>query len=833
MKYLIPLLLFSTLLKAQGQKVYPVLSEDYSGLIHRADTTSRVFFIPASSLYRDVLSLKGDVNDRNLTSLRIKVQPNQLELIPAPEAELIITGNYRSSVSLLKTNHLPSLQQQYVQGREGSWRGAETGEMFSYGPPASTLEFDGSSYLYDKNGRLVPAGNGNDKKAGIYDNSILRTGSVFTNMLTLNGDYKRFRQSPPLKIQLSLGQINTRTLIRENNNTSRQLGASLNKSTFNGYTFNGRYDINDSRFGNANRNGFLNRVYQNALLTPISFENAQSEQHSYSPLADNPLYLLREYGNQYQRTKQHFSFQADRNYNRLPFSLSPSLETISENITEGYPDGSHLQRTQYDYSFHVTGSTSYKIEHVDYHLKSLISAKYIFTDVHSDVNYHGETPRERYQRTSRELLLEYKLNYSINDFEFAATGSNNTYLSNPASRKSYFLPAVSATAKYTASSYFLSLSSSYSVLNSELPITQSQAGTNLLHYTLATARNYKPITEVSNYDQVIPTKHKEWSTLLTALLFRNALFLSANYFNRTTLNDVSPVFSNNTLVMQNIAGHTNKGIELSATLTNHSKRISSLSADQRISFFSYRNRITSVASGYDNYPIAGFSDVHAALINGAPMGAIVGSTYLRDNKNRRVVDEKGFPLADQTLKIIADPNPDFVVKLNHNFSYKRFSLQIDWEWKKGGEMWNGTQAALDYYGRSALSARQRNMTGYVFSGVTTEGHPNNIPVSFNDPSLPLQQNRWVRYGLGGIAEGYVQKTDYLRINDISFSLHWNLKKYISRITATASAGNILLWTPYKGADPAQRTYDLPNTAGLDYFNLPASRTTSLYVSLQF
>lgn len=121
------------------------------------------------------------------------------------------------------------------------------------------------------------------------------------------------------------------------------------------------------------------------------------------------------------------------------------------------------------------------------------------------------------------------------------------------------------------------------------------------------------------------------------------------------------------------------------------------------------------------------------------------------------------------MKIIADPTPDFVMKFNHNFTYKRFSLDINWEWRKGGQVWNGTEAVLDYYGRSYTSGEERNIKNYVFEGVHSDGNTNQIPVDFYDPGRSVRENRWSRYGYPGVAENYIQKADYVRINNISLS----------------------------------------------------------------
>jgi hypothetical protein len=57
------------------------------------------------------------------------------------------------------------------------------------------------------------------------------------------------------------------------------------------------YKLNEEKATNSNRIAYFNRLFQNALLTPISFSNEQGnllvdKQRSYSSFADNPYYLF-------------------------------------------------------------------------------------------------------------------------------------------------------------------------------------------------------------------------------------------------------------------------------------------------------------------------------------------------------------------------------------------------------------------------------------------------------------------------------------------------------------------------------------------------------------
>ncbi|HEU4472156.1 MAG TPA: hypothetical protein VFR58_13785, partial [Flavisolibacter sp.] len=224
---------------------------------------------------------------------------------------------------------------------------------------------------------------------------------------------------------------------------------------------------------------------------------------------------------------------------------------------------------------------------------------------------------------------------------------------------------------------------------------------------------------------------------------------------------------------------------------------------------------------------------HKAVVQGEAFGVIRGSRFLRDGAGNRIIGADGFPLADPVKGVIGNPIPDFVVKMNNSTSWKMFTLNLDWEWKKGGDVWNGTQAVLDYYGRSENSARLRGTTGYVFEGVRQDGHPNTQPVRFYDEGRPVTDNRWTRYGHGGIAEEYIEKGDHLRLNNIGLSCKLKMKKYLKSMTLTAYVHNLMIWTAYDGADPDRLLQDQPGTQGLDFFNIPTAKTFGFNMSIQF
>jgi TonB-linked SusC/RagA family outer membrane protein len=105
------------------------------------------------------------------------------------KAKVTYSGTYR----LDQVNKLPPLQNTYAQGRavngELTWRGPDSGEGNSWGPKISDLEFDGSDYPFDENGRLVPRGTGNGRPARAYDNldNFYVDGITYDNNLSIAG----------------------------------------------------------------------------------------------------------------------------------------------------------------------------------------------------------------------------------------------------------------------------------------------------------------------------------------------------------------------------------------------------------------------------------------------------------------------------------------------------------------------------------------------------------------------------------------------------------------------------------------------------------------------
>lgn len=840
MKTLLIILLLP--ITAVTQFVDPVISKDYLEKI-KDSSQSKEFINDTTSNARNA-SLLLNKAYYGYEIQKINIRHGYLNIQRAFSKTLFITGNFTSAVEIKKINQLPALQDQYVQGRaingNLAWHGAETNELFSYGPAINTLEFDGSNYLYDINGKLVPFNSGNGKKANAYRNNIFRTAGLTSQSLMIQGRY--LAKGNQYLTRIKLGQSRENTFIKQNRNTSQNF-SGLFEAAIKRITVSATYSTLANRFTNSNRNGFLNRIYQNSILTPTSFDNSQGSafgntQRSYSNAADNPYFLLENNDNSFFQSYKTGSLVIEKKQNKFKFRVAQSVENVNEKSDEAYkpgtaffPAGIFVNRNKKDANYFLTASASYETRYDYSDFRSTISVNYILGNTHSVIDY--STKAYRYQRTSNDVDLNYLTSYDGYNFDAGIRLENKMYATNTVIKDDLFLPGVSGYIHFddifNADGLGLKLISNLNNFNSELPINTSLSQTGLTRYSTDQALQYFPLTEVSGFDNVFPIRHKEW-TARTEFNYKYKITLQAEVFDRKITDDIFPVYANGSLDLKNIASHRNRGFELTTGYYSHAKKITT---SHSVSFFSYNDIVTDVKDGYNFTPIAGFGNINKAIVKGGSLGAIVGNKFLQDESGQTIIGNNGYPLVDPNTSVIGDPIPDFVMKFSSNITWKRFSLNLDWEWKKGGNVWNGTQAVLDYYGRSKTTAELRNVTAYVFAGITEDKHVNDIPVNFYDANSSLDENRWVRYGYTGVAKEYIQRADFIRINNLAVNYKLTTKKYIQNVSFTLNASNLFIWKAYKGTDPNQLLYDQPGTNGLDFFNLPSVKYFGLSISIQF
>ncbi len=840
------LLPFNTIAQ-QNSPVAPIISSDYVALI-QLNTKDSIKWDTVNSFTKANLHHKYTGKELSEKLKNIKIDNYELKIKKTNIKTFQFSTSYSFTASIVKANQQPQLQNTYAQGQSNNgtleWQGAETNNPFSYGPLLRTLSYDASNYKYDNNGKLVQI-NDVGLPAVAYNNSIIKRGSTITQSLNVQGKLsKNYYNFWELGILYNNNRENL--IIQQNKNTNQNILFSITRK-INNSTISSSYFANQTTYSNSNYIGFLNKAYLNSLITPISFSNKQNnvqniQQQGFYNKTDNPHFLLENNSNIYNQAIHRGSFSIQVNKNMFNAKMTTILENTTENTIEiSKPSHSYfvnsnaLIRDKKDKEIKIIGNASYKFRTTNRNTQSieLINSAQI---ANSTIKNSGTTKSNyEYNRVANHTTIRHILNaHTDNSINIGSEINNSLYFSNTSSNSKIFLPNIAVYFKketYNTPRKYIKIIASVNNSCNELPITQNMSYANLLQLNTSELNKFSPTTEIKDYKNLKLIEHKDYTTIIE-LGYNNKWNLTSELFWKKTKNDIFPLVLNNKLVLDNIANHTTKGIEIELRYINSFYQ-NKLKTQFDISINKYSTIINKVKNGYNNIAISGFNNIYKAISQGKPLGIIMGNTYLNDNNNNTIIDADGFPIANINAKIIGNSTPNFIMKYCNSFSYKNWFFNMDSEWKNGGQIWNGTQAVLDYYGMSKTSEQQREITNYIFNGVTTTGAKNTKAVSFYDKSLPTNQNKWVRYGYTGVAEDYIEKADQIKLNNVSLSFSKKCKKYMQEIKIGLYAKDVILWSAYSGVDSNQLLLDQPNSTGLDFFNLPSTKNFGITLTIKY
>ena len=370
--------------------------------------------------------------------------------------------------------------------------------------------------------------------------------------------------------------------------------------------------------------------------------------------------------------------------------------------------------------------------------------------------------------------------------------------------------------------------------------------------------NQWPIQGVTGFEIDSILGNKELKSELTEEIefgvdlrfFNNRIGLDVAYYKRkmtdAILNASLPATTGYNNVWLNSGKMTGSGIE--ATLNIQVLQSQDFSWNSQFNFTSSKNIVDELAPGLDKLFLAGFSSAGSYLIAGNQYGAVVGGTYLREGsgganddglnvpEGQVVVNddsssnEYGFQAVDPVQRSIGNPNPDFILGWNNKIQLKSFSLGFLLDWREGGDLLNGVAWALSFFGRSQLTADTRVEAPAPISGVLSNGQPNNIPVVRDQYYYQSSVG-----GFGSVWEQFVQDGGWLRLREVSLGYDLPLSdmgiNFIKSGTASLVGRNLWYSTEYNGVDPETSLTGVGNGQGVDYFNMPSTRSVMFKLNL--
>ncbi|WP_247232008.1 SusC/RagA family TonB-linked outer membrane protein [Telluribacter sp. SYSU D00476] len=325
--------------------------------------------------------------------------------------------------------------------------------------------------------------------------------------------------------------------------------------------------------------------------------------------------------------------------------------------------------------------------------------------------------------------------------------------------------------------------------------------------------------------------------------FGGRLGIDATYYNSNTVNQLLTLglapasgFSNQFI---NAGKINNRGVEF--TITGKPLRSSDLNWDMTLNF---ARNVNTIVELHPDIKIAflagGFGRTAGPVVaEGGSYGDLYAQRWKRDEQGRFVVDANGKPVATSNEKI-GNFNPKFTLGFNNQFSYKNFVASFLIDGRFGGVMTSGTQANLAFDGNADYTLANRE-GGWVLPAVTASGETNTKAIDAETFWTTVSGGR---YSWG---EFFTYSTTNVRLRELSlgYSFRTPANFFIKNARLSLVARNLFfLYRGYATLDiPGVEKRKLPfdpdvnigagNFQGVEYGNLPSSRTVGLNLKLGF
>jgi TonB-linked SusC/RagA family outer membrane protein len=281
------------------------------------------------------------------------------------------------------------------------------------------------------------------------------------------------------------------------------------------------------------------------------------------------------------------------------------------------------------------------------------------------------------------------------------------------------------------------------------------------------------------------------------------------------------------LYTSNIADLYNKGIE--AILGINWVKTKKLSWSTNFNFSKMENKVTRLPLPEFYNSDSWLAGYRASLYRGLPTTTIGGTNYLRNNTGDILIDPStGYPAVDPNYVNIGDRNPDFSMGIVNNFSYKNIKLSFTLDWKKGGDVLNGTEQYLATVGLSKRTLDREQLR--IIPGVLQDGLENSATPTKNTIAiLPYYQNDY--YTGRMYAVDFVEHdVNWLRLRDVTLNYNFGNKlldrmKIFSAASVFVTGTDLFIITNYSGADPSSNG-NTPATGGVGGFAIDLGNTAT-------
>jgi TonB-linked SusC/RagA family outer membrane protein len=232
-----------------------------------------------------------------------------------------------------------------------------------------------------------------------------------------------------------------------------------------------------------------------------------------------------------------------------------------------------------------------------------------------------------------------------------------------------------------------------------------------------------------------------------------------------------------------------------------------------------------------------YGNIRNGVAPGLSTRSMTGLFYQRNNQGQLLIDPTtGLPIRNTNFVDAGyDRQPLWTMGVTNNLRYKRASLTMLWDFRRGGDVFNATQHFLTTRGLS-MQTLDRDQARIV-PGVLRDGRENSAtPTPNGIVVIPAVQPAFYT---GMSEELFVEKNvNWVRLRDVTLRVEFPGRFVRARRASAFVRGtDLLLFTNYSGLDPIVNG----NTAavggsgavGIDFGNFPMPRGLSFGITLGY
>lgn len=722
---------------------------------------------------------------------------------------------------------------------------------------------------------------GNDKNdfrlsyTNLYSEGILPNTDLKRNTLNLSSS---FRPVEKLTFRVNANYVDTDSDNRPTNSYGTEnvmylwvwFGRHINMSSLRDYwqpglegvqQYNYNYNWHDNPYFTQfeNTNGLQkNRVYGNMSAT-----------YEFTDKLSLMLRTGTDYFNELRVGKRAFSTQ------RFPFGqYREDHITFQETNTDALLTYQDLYRGDFGYSVSVGANRMTQDRRYLRISANQLSVPEVYNFENSRIPLNQTQFNTLRQINSVYATAQFSLKGALfldvsgrNDWSSSLTRSDGT------GNNSYFYPAanlsavISDLASMPSAITFFKLRAGYGEVGGD---TDPYRLTNVYNY-LTPWGSAQRVTENNNLanDELRPERAKSIEVGADIRFFDNRLGLDVAYYNTNTLDQIFALeVPQSTGYRSRVvnAGKVNSyGVEVQLN-ANPIRTSGGFRWDMNVNWSLQRSKVIELVDGIENYTIASNYMIVQAR-EGGRMGDMYGTGFVMIKDGERLypdengvfpeggkplMNENGFYERDNNLRKLGNYNPDWMLGLYNNFSYKGFNFGFLFDLRYGGEIMSrtlligGTSGMMiETIGDNELGNPKRDPIDQG-GGVAPDGvFLDDEGVYQDNLSQPEDKRKrlsgrdyyWWVFNRGNEAQGIYDAT-YLKLREVRIGYTIpnaiTQKIRLNDLRISVVGRNLLLWTENPHFDPETFSFDGGSVVpGVEDMATPTTRSIGFNLGFKF